>query len=87
MKIRVQHEDGRIEILTLKANLRVSEGMELDRICTEGGMEYFFTKDGHYDGWGGAITETPDRANEIVEEVEARRVIEGEPARRNASIH
>ena len=76
MKIRVQHEDGRIETVTLKGKLLVSEGRELDRIRAEGGMEYFFTKDGYYDGWGGGISD-PQRAKEIVEEIEARRDIEG----------
>ncbi|MGA8215916.1 MAG: hypothetical protein WB799_20150 [Candidatus Sulfotelmatobacter sp.] len=76
MKIRVQHGDGRIETLTIKGRLRVSEGRELDRIHTETGMEHYFTKDGHYDGWGGNVSD-PQRAMEIREEVEARRDIEG----------
>lgn len=76
MKIRVQHEDGRIETLTIKGSLRVSEGHELDRIHTESGMEHFFTKDGHYDGWGGGVSD-PQRAKEVTKEVEARRDIEG----------
>ena len=85
MKIKVQHEDGRIETLTLKGELVVSEGKELDRIRTSSGMEHFFTKDGHYDGWGGAI-ETSQRAREVIDEIEARRDIEGSP-KRDVNIH
>lgn len=71
MKIRVEHEDGRIETLTLKGDITISEGKALDRMRV-GGMEHFFTKDGHYDGWGGAI-EDSRRAQETIDEVEARR--------------
>jgi len=64
--------------LTLKGILEVSEGRERDCIHTDAGMEHFFTKDGHYDGWGGNLSDA-QRAQEIVEEVEARRDIEGAP--------
>ena len=84
MKIRVEHEDGRIETLTIKGNLQVSEGRQLDRLCTDAGMEHFFTKDGHYDGWGG-VPSDPQRAREIIDEVEARRDIEGLHEPKNAS--
>jgi hypothetical protein len=84
MKIRVQHENGEIETLTVKGPLRVSEGKHLDRVHTESGMEHFFTKDGHYDGWGGAVSE-PQRAQEIIDEVEARRDFDG--VKRLANTH
>jgi hypothetical protein len=85
MKIRVEHEDGRIETLTIKGALRVSEGKELDRIQTDSGMEHFFTKDGHYDGWGGSPSD-PQRAKEITKEIEARREIEGTDRTDNSRI-
>jgi len=71
MKIRVLHEDGRIETLTLKGLLRVSEGVGQNRIKTESGMELFFSKDGHYDGWG-AVSES-QQADEIIATVESCR--------------
>ena len=76
MKIRVEHEDGTIEVITFKGLLTVSEGNILNRIRTDGGMEYFFTKNGFYDGWGGTI-EDSRRADEIIPEVESRREHEG----------
>ena len=63
MKIRVQHENGQIETISLRGELRVSEGEELDWLHA-GGMELFFTKDGYYDGWS--------PAPEIMKKVEAR---------------
>jgi len=86
MKIRVQHEDGRIETITLRGALRTSDGKELDRIHM-GEMEHFFTKDGYYDGWGGGVSD-PQRAKEILEEVEARRDIEdASGSDHDSSIH
>jgi hypothetical protein len=76
MKIRVQHEDGKIETLTIKGRLEVSEGRELDRIRTENGAEHFFTKDGYYDGWGGSSSDSQG-AKEVIQEVKPRRDIEG----------
>lgn len=87
MKIRVQHEDGRIETLTIKGeHLAVGEGHQLDRLRTSSGMEHFFTKDGYYDGWGGAV-EDARRTPEILEEIESRRDVDGSDNGRPASIH
>jgi hypothetical protein len=52
MKLRVEHENGDIETLRLEGSLKITEGPTLDVIQTKSGMEYFFTKDGYYDGWG-----------------------------------
>jgi hypothetical protein len=52
MNLRVQYADGRVTTLVLRGSLAVVHGQELDRIVGED-MEYFFTKDGFYDGWGG----------------------------------
>jgi hypothetical protein len=76
MKIRVQHKDGSIETIRFKGAVRLVEGSEMNRICTESGLEHFFTKDGYYDGWGGAI-EDSQRAEEIFSEVESRREVDG----------
>jgi hypothetical protein len=53
MNLRVQYADGRVATLVLGGSLTVVHGQELDRIVGED-IEYFFTKDGFYDGWGGA---------------------------------
>ena len=70
MKIRVQHEDGRMETITIKGHLEVSGGRELDRIRTENGMEQFFTKDGHYDGWAGGVSDLAHRDIEGIQIVD-----------------
>lgn len=58
MKIRVQHRDGKTEILDLVGDWTVVEGEHLNRLQNGGGVEYFFTADGFYDGWGRAIPPT-----------------------------
>ena len=58
MKIKVIHEDGSIETLTLTGGLRCVEGKHLHRIHAAD-REHFFTPDGHYDGWGRALNVTP----------------------------
>jgi hypothetical protein len=61
MRLRVEHEDGRIETLTLDGDVRLQHGRVLDRLVTEEGAEHFFTKEGYYDGWGRAVL-PPDAA-------------------------
>ena len=58
MKIKVLHEDGSIETLTLAGDLRCVEGQHLHRAQADA-LEHFFTPDGHYDGWGRALHPTP----------------------------
>lgn len=72
LTIRVQHEDGRIETLSLREPLRVVPGRELDRLVTAE-MEHFFTKAGFYDGWGRQTSCASAEAREIVETVERQR--------------
>lgn len=86
MKIRVQHEDGRVETLTIKGQCQLIEGEHLDRLRCASGMEHFFTKDGYYDGWGGAV-EDSRRSCEVIEEVESRRDIEGSVKPQPVNIH
>lgn len=52
MRLRVQHEDGRSEVITLAGDWRVTEGKHLNRITDQSGFDHFFTHDGYYDGWG-----------------------------------
>lgn len=74
MKLRVQHEDGLMEILTLEGHWEIVEGISLDRIRSDRGIEHFFTKDGHYDGWGSGLSEESGaRADEIVFAMEQKR--------------
>ena len=76
MKIRVRHEDGSTEILTLFPPLRVTEGDRLDRITDSTEMDYWFTKEGHYDGWGRSIPNLPDDEVDILmREIEGNRAI------------
>ena len=61
MRIRVEHENGRIEALTLRGTWHCVEGKYLNRLVDENGFEHFFTPDGHYDGWGGRVRESRRR--------------------------
>jgi hypothetical protein len=72
MKLRVQHEDGAIETITLAGEWRVQEGSELNRIVGRG-FEHFFTHDGYYDGWGAGVSESPAPATEIIDALEQKR--------------
>jgi hypothetical protein len=55
VKLRVQYKDGPIETLDISQSISILEGVELDRIVCSDGTEYYFTKDGHYDGWGKGV--------------------------------
>jgi hypothetical protein len=76
MKLRVQHQTGKIETLTLRGIWTVSEGDALDRLRSDSGFEHFFTKDGYYDGWGAGVGEASPRADQVLEALEEKRVIE-----------
>ena len=58
MKIKVLHEDGSSETLTLAGGLRCVEGQHLHRVQADD-LDHVFTPDGHYDGWGRALNATP----------------------------
>jgi len=77
VRLRVQHEDGRIEVLSLNPAVpwQVVPGQLLNRL-TCGPMDYFFTPDGHYDGWGGRLEGQDPEA--IVAAIEgAREFVDG----------
>jgi hypothetical protein len=57
MKLRVQHEDGKIETIDIAQPISSLEGNHLNRLIGSDGTEYFFTKEGHYDGWGRGVAE------------------------------
>jgi len=59
MKIRIEQEDGTIEVLSLDGRWTIMEGRVLDRIQSDSGLEHFFTKDGYYDGWGSEVSPGP----------------------------
>lgn len=72
MILRVQHEDGHHELLTLSGILRIEEGTNLDRIICADGLEHWVTKDGFYDGWSRSIT-SEDDADKVLNQMEHRR--------------
>jgi hypothetical protein len=55
MKLLVKRENGSEETIDIGKAVSVFEGSNLDTLTTPAGMDFFFTKDGHYDGWGGMV--------------------------------
>lgn len=51
-------------VIDLILPVQVSEGTHLDKIVDAAGVEYFFTKDGYYDGYGGVVAGLDDRIEE-----------------------
>lgn len=75
VKLRVVHANGTIETLSLHSGAwTITPGNRLDRL-SDGKAEYFFTKEGYYDGWGGAVNATPAEAAEIIDAMEEKRVV------------
>jgi hypothetical protein len=52
MKLRVQTAKGETQTLEIATPITAQQGPHMDRIVGADGTEYFFTKDGYYDGWG-----------------------------------
>ena len=76
VKIRVQRQDGSIETLTLASGTwECVNGKLMSRLQYEG-FEHFFTEDGYYDGWGGAVNASPEEADDILRAMETKRVVE-----------
>lgn len=61
MFLNVVSEDGKCQRIRLILPAEVTEGKVLDKIKCEGGTEYFFTKEGYYDGWGRPVSGDPDK--------------------------
>lgn len=59
MRILVVSENGSEQMLELDGDYyRAVDGERLNRL-TDGQTDLFFTKDGHYDGWGSVVSEGP----------------------------
>jgi hypothetical protein len=77
VKLRVQRSDGRIETITLrKGSWEVVDGEYQNRLTAEPRFDHYFTQDGHYDGWGGAVSCDEETAHEMIEVMERNRQIE-----------
>jgi len=76
MKLRVQRADGRIETITLREGpWEVIDGQHQNRIMTEPRLDHYFTKDGHYDGWGGAVCCDEQTAADLISSMEQKREV------------
>ena len=83
MKIRVQRDDGRIEVLTMVPPLIAEKESNTGYFCitTGDGTEHFFRGDGTYDGWGRPVNLTvsdPQEALDLAKLIDGQREIEGE---------
>ncbi len=61
MFLNVVTEDGECHKIRLLLPAKVTEGKVLNKIQCEGGTEYFFTKEGYYDGWGRPVSGDSDK--------------------------
>jgi hypothetical protein len=77
MKLRVQHESGEIEVLSLVPPIEATEGHRQNHLRSGEGLEHYFTQDGFYDGWARNTSGmTDDEVAAKVAEIEKDRVIE-----------
>ncbi|HKS27842.1 MAG TPA: hypothetical protein VJS44_08485 [Pyrinomonadaceae bacterium] len=79
MKLRVQHENGDIEVIEIvePTGLHYNEGSGLWVLHCTNGREYFFTLDGYYDGYGQELPGIPEEdATNQLEVIQASRHIE-----------
>lgn len=76
MKIRVQRNNDSVETLSLKGTWQVIEGKHQNRISDESGVDHFFTHDGYYDGWGGAVCCDEQTAADTLQAMEQKRQVE-----------
>ena len=75
LKIRVQHENGQIEVVAVVGACQVIQGVELDRLVSAEGTEHFFTKDGYNDGLGRSLPQLDqEHADSIIGAIERERV-------------
>ncbi len=65
MFLNVVSEDGKCQRLHLILPVEVTEGKHLDKITIKGGTDYYFTKEGYYDGWGRPVSGDPDKLEVI----------------------
>lgn len=85
MKLKVQHPDGRIEVITLVPPATARLGTTLNVITDARGMDHYFDLDGFYDGWGcgcsipmqqGQEDLTLGRVGDFIQSIEGVREIE-----------
>lgn len=79
IKLVVEHEDGRLETIAVRGDadgkIQIVEGECLNEIRDAAGTDHFFTKAGHYDGWGGAFSGDEDSAHAVIEAMDQKRDI------------
>ena len=77
IKLIVEHANGRHEIITIRGDsdgmIKIVEGEFLNEIRDGAGMDHFFTKNGHYDGWGGAFSGDEESSHAAINAMEAKR--------------
>lgn len=61
MFLVVVSEDGKCQKIRLVFPVEVKRGKHLDKIACGCGTEYFFTKEGYYDGWGRPVSGDPEK--------------------------
>ncbi len=76
MKIRVQRSDGAIETISLEGKWEVVDGEFQNRITREPRFDHWFTHDGYYDGWGGAVCCDEQTTDALLDAMEQKREIE-----------
>lgn len=78
MLLQIKHENGLIETIAIMGPVVIAEGGRLNKIQTANGMDYFFTKDGYYDGWGKSFMGsglTKKEVDDNIGEIERHRFI------------
>lgn len=77
MELRVQHEDKRIEIITLVPPVQAVLGKSMNHFTCGDGTDFWFTQDGFYDGWGrGAVGLNSEQVDKMVERMQADQRLE-----------
>ena len=77
MRLRVIHEGGEIEIITLVPPITGALGSSLNRLACGDGTDFFFTPEGFYDGWGRrGDGMTKDQIDEAIQRMEDGREVD-----------
>jgi hypothetical protein len=74
MKLAVTRYDGDTEIIVLTEPVTVTESQYQPHIHSADGMDYYFRRDGFYDGWGrGCCGWTGEQAKTLLRSIEEQR--------------
>ena len=77
MRLRVIHEGGERETITLVPPISGVLGKNLNRLTCGDGTEFFFTQEGFYDGWGrGCDGMTEAQVDETIQRMQDGREME-----------